>query len=95
MSPEHGRAPEVWEWDVEGDYKPRYDAKETEEGLAYGCEIKGAFCGWDSEGSQTWAQFLEAGPPADIHMPPRIEAQIRAHVQTRNRSRGGSGPSTR
>ena len=71
----------VWEWDVEAPFFPHYDAVASSDGLAYGREIKGPFCGYDAQGTQTWAQFLADGPPAKIEMPAAIAAEIRAYAR--------------
>jgi hypothetical protein len=73
----------VWEWDVDAPFFPHYDATASPNGLAYGCAIKGPFCGWDAQGSQTWAEFLAHGPPAEIEMPAAIAAEIRAFALVR------------
>lgn len=50
----------VWEWDVVAPFNPTSDAVATPMGLRYGCEIQGPFCGWDSDGTQSWESFLRA-----------------------------------
>lgn len=70
---------DLWEWDVEDAFNPRYDARVSEEGVAYGCEIQGPFCGYDAHGRQSWKEFFASGPPEKIHMPAHILAAIREH----------------
>lgn len=73
----------AWEWDIDDAFHSRYDASASQGGLSYGCEIKGPFCGYDGQGSQSWDEFLAAGPPERIHMPASIAAEIRAHFVAR------------
>lgn len=68
----------TWKWAVLDAFNPVYDATASAEGVTYGCEIQGPFCGYDREGSQTWDELLTVGPPANVRMPTLVEAEIRA-----------------
>jgi hypothetical protein len=76
----------TWEWKVEAAFNPRYDATASEEGVEYYCEIQGPFCGYDREGSQTWAEFFAEGPPAKIGMPGAIADAIRDYARELGRN---------
>ena len=69
-----------WAWDVVGSFNPRHDATAGSDGLSYGVEIQGPFCGWDPAGSQSWEGLLSAGPPSAMAMPPSIAAEVRAYA---------------
>jgi hypothetical protein len=77
----------TWEWDVEATFNPHYDASASDDGLAYGCEIQGPFCGYDAVGKQTWDEFLASGPPPNISMPPSIASEIRDYALEQQRKR--------
>lgn len=70
----------AWDWKGEGTFNPHFDATPSEEGIAYGCDTNGPFGGYDRVGAQTWDEFLAAGAPERVQMPPGIAAQIRAYA---------------
>ena len=68
----------TWVWKVDASFNPEYDATASPDGISYNCEIQGPFCGYDAVGSQSWEQFLNAGPLERVEMPADIAAEIRA-----------------
>lgn len=75
--------PRTWTWKVDGTFNPVYDVCATVEGLAYGCEIQGPFCGYDAVGTQTWDEFLTSGPPDNVQMPDAIADEVCAYAPGR------------
>lgn len=73
--------PPTWEWKVDECFNPHYFAWAGPDGISYSCEIQGPFCGHDAVGTQTWAEFLEVGPPPSFQMPSSIVETIRAYAR--------------